>query len=277
MNADSPGATQIRRWSWLQWTAAVAIVFAIHVVLIVVFGARKPLPPGPVERTPSLSMVTETPEDWLALNDATLFALPGNNGFAAPMWTAMAPLNIRQDNWTEDPHWLTLSNSVQMAGLFAAFDKFVNTNHYATVHFEFSLPPEVAVPATPTQPPIAQQSTLQIEGGLAGRRLLSPVKLPSWQDNDIDAPSIVQVLVNGAGNVVSAALLPQEVMAPGNSWVDNTKADQWAVALARSLRFEPLPSAGAGAAMPNALAQLAIGQLIFTWQTVPVTNTNGPE
>lgn len=267
-------------WSWGQWTAAIAIVFAIHIILIFMFGARKTAPPVAVRNAPSLSLVNESPGDWLTLNNATLFALPGNDGFAASMWTEGAPLNliVKQD-WTEAPHWLTLSNSVQMTGLFTDFKSFVETNRFAAIHFEYSLPPQVAAPATPTQPPIAQQSTLQIEGGLASRRLLNPVKLPSWQDTDIDAPSVVQVLVNASGNVVSAALLPQEIMSQGSSWepslAHNREADRWAVEAARSLRFTPLPSDGTGGL--DSPGRLAIGQLIFDWQTVPVTNTNGPE
>jgi len=279
MSVDYPGPKPIRKWSWLRWATAIGIVFVIHVILIFVFGAWKPVPQAPAQHTTSLALVNESPGDWMALNNATLFALPGNNGFAASMWTEIAPLNIRPENWTEEPHWLTLSNSVQAAGLFSAFKNFVNTNRMAAIHLEFNLPPEVAAPATPAQPPIAQESTLQIEGDLAGRRLLSSVKLPSWEDSDVDAPSIVQVLVNAAGNVVSAALLPQAVMSPGNSWepplTDNTKADRWAVDLAHSLRFSPSPSGGPD--KPNAMARLAIGQLIFNWQTVPVTNTNGME
>jgi hypothetical protein len=277
MTVDSPGPTLIRRWSWLHWTAAIAIVFAAHVVLIFIFGARKPAPPVPVQNTPSLSLVDASPGDWLALNNAALFALPGNNGFAASLWAELPPPNLRfKQDLTEQPHWLTLSNSVQMAGLFAAFKSFIKTNRFPVVHFEFNLSPEVAAPATPTQPPIAQQSTLEIDGELAGRRLLSPVILPSWQDADIDAPSIVQVLVNPAGNVVSSALLPQEIMSQGNSWepplTHNAKADRWAVEQARSLRFAPLPSSDSAAS--DAQSRLAIGQLIFNWQTVPQLATN---
>jgi hypothetical protein len=231
--------------------------------------------------------VNETPGDWLALNNPTLFALPDNNGFAASMWTELAPLTVHQRNWTEEPHWLNPSNSLQMAGLFAPFNRFAKTNRFAHVHFEFSAPPEVAAPATPTQPPIAQQSTLRIEGALAGRPLLTPIKLPSWQDSDIDAPTIVQVLVNAAGDVVSAALLPQEVLPQGNSWeppsTDNHRADQWAVEMARSLRFAPLPPGkgsqivpvyGQAAQNAAALSHLAVGQLIFDWQTTSQTVTN---
>ena len=276
MNADSPGTTPARKWSWSRWTAAVAIVFLLHVILIFIFGARKPLPPAPAHHSPSLALVAESPADWLALNNATLFALPGNNGFAASMWMELPPLTIHQQNWIEEPHWLSPSNSLEVAGLFATFNRFVQTNRAAAIHFEFNLPPEAAAPTIPTQPPIAEHSTLQIQGEIARRRLLTPIRLPSWPDSDIDAPSIVQVLVDAAGNVISAVLVPQEVMLPENSWeppwTHNKKADPWAVAEARTLRFSALPSGQA--AGTNALSRLAIGQLVFNWHTVAVTTTN---
>ncbi|HEV2329761.1 MAG TPA: hypothetical protein VGY56_13345 [Verrucomicrobiae bacterium] len=287
MSAESPESVHDGKWSWLRWTTAVAIVFAAHVVLIFVFGARKNVAPVPVRNAPSFALVDESAGDWLALNNATLFALPGNDGFAASMWTELPPLDIHHKPWTEEPQWLRPSNTLQMAGLFAPFNRFVETNHFARVHFEFNLPPEVSVPASPTQPPIAQLSTLRIEGALAGRSLLTPVRLPSWQDSDIDAPSIVQVLVNAAGNVVSAVLLPQEALSPGNSWepalTHNRQADQWAVQLARTLRFVPLPDEDAGqpgsANSPTtqtsaSLARVAIGRLVFDWQTAPQADTN---
>ena len=262
----------------MRWTAAVAIVFLLHVVLIFTFGARKSSHPAPVRHVPSLELVAESPDDWLTLNDATLFALPGNNGFAASMWMEMPPIPIQPQGWTEEPHWLSPSNSIQMGGLVSTFNRFVQTNHFAGIHFEFNLPPEAAAPETPTQPPIAQYSTLQIQGEIAKRRLLTSVHLPSWPDSDVDAPSIVQVLVDAAGNVVSAVLLPQENMSPANSWepslTHNTKADPWAVGLARTLRFSPLPSGDAAGS--GALSRLTIGELVFNWRTVPipVTTTN---
>lgn len=274
MTADSPGPTRGRKWTWLRWTAAIAIVFAAHVVLIFIFGARKPVAPVSVRHASSLALVNDAPGDWLPLNDATLFALPGNYGFAASMWAELPPMPIHPPHWSEEPRWLSPSNTLQMAGLFASFNQFAQTNRFVRIHFEFYVPPTTAAPATPTQPPIAQLSTLRVEGELAGRLLLTPIKLPSWPDSDIDEPTIVQVLVNAAGDVVSAVLLPQSVLSPGNSWepplTDNQHADKWAVAMARSLRFAPLPDAADGPAVQNStLSRMAIGKLIFNWQTVP--------
>jgi hypothetical protein len=276
MSADSPGPTPARRWSWSRWTTAVAVVFLLHVILIFTFGARKNIQPPAVKHAPSLALVAESPGDWLALNNATLFALPGNSGFAASMWTELPPIPIHQENPTEEPHWLSPSNSLQMAGLVVPFSRFVQTNHFGGIQFDFNMPPEVAAPATATQPPILQSSTLQIQGEIARRQLLTPIHLPSWPDTDVDAPSKVQVLVDAGGNVVSAVLLPPEIMSPENSWepplVHNKKAEAWAVQAASALHFAPLPSGVT--AGPNTLARLAVGQLVFNWYTVPVTTTN---
>ena len=276
MNADAPGPPPIQTWTWSLWAAAIAIVFALHVVLIFTFGEHKPIQPVSVKNTPSLALVNESPGDWEALNDATLFALPGNNGFAGSVWAEIPlSLELRKHDTIEAPHWLSQTNSVLTAGLGAAFHAFVQTNRYGEIHFEFSPPAEAAAPEVSTEPPLPERSTMQIEGELAGRRLLTPLTLPAWQDTGIDAPSVVQVLVDAAGNVVSAALLPQDIMTQGNPWEprlnDDKSADQWAVALARTLRFAELPT---DAARTNALSRLAIGQLIFNWRTMPVTTTN---
>jgi len=237
-----------------------------------------PIRPVPVKDIPSLTLVNESPGDWLALNDATLFALPANNGFAANMWAEIAPFDLRRRDALEAPHWLSPTNALLTAGLGAAFNSFVQTNPHAAIHFEFIPPAQTAAPDVPDQPPLPDRSTLQIEGELAARPLLTPVTLPAWQDAGVDAPSIVQVLVDAAGNVVSAALLPQDIMMQGNPWEPplnhDASADQWAVALARTLQFKPLPT---DAARTNALSRLAIGQLIFNWRTMPVTTTNGAQ
>lgn len=277
MNADAPGPPPIQRWTWSRWAAAIAIVFALHVVLIFIFGEYKPVQSVPVRNTPSLALVNDSPGDWQALNDPTLFALPANNGFAGSIW-AEIPLSLEPRRWPdkiEAPHWLSPTNSVLAASLGATFNTFVQTNRYVAIHFEFSPPTQVAVPEVPAEPPLPGRSTMQIEGGLAGRHLLTPVTLPAWEDTGVDAPSVVQVLVDAAGNVVSAALLPQDIMTQGNPWEprlnDDKSADQWAVTMARTLRFAELPT---DAARTNALSRLAIGQLIFNWRTMPVTTTN---
>ena len=75
------------------------------------------------------------------------------------------------------------------------------------------------------------------------------------------APSRVQVLVDEAGDVVSAVLLPPDN--PAEAAGHDAAADQRALALARAARFAPS-------------SRLTVGQMIFNWRTVPPPATNAP-
>ena len=78
---------------------------------------------------------------------------------------------------------------------------------------------------------------------------------------DVIAPSKVQVLVDEAGAVVSAVLLPPDNRAGAAAQYD--PADQRALELARAARFAPS-------------SRLTVGQMIFNWRTVPPPATNAP-
>ena len=104
--------------------------------------------------------------------------------------------------------------------------------------------------------PAPANSTLRVADDLANRRLLNPPELQPWAAADLLTNTVVQVLVNAEGNVVTHTLL-----APGSG---DPKADQRALALARTARFQPLRGAAPA---------LTLGVLIFEWRTVPLTNT----
>ncbi len=278
---SAPDGSPALGWTWTHWLAAITIVFALHVTLIFIFGSHKPITPEPVKNAPSLALTGESADSLPGQNNATLFALPDRDGFSGLMW-APPPLSFHQQDWTEDPHWLADTNPLAVNELGAAFKHFVQTNHFAKTSFEFNQSPPLVVPVFKPQPILAQDSTLQVEGEIAHRPLLNPVKLTSWPNSDVIAPSPVQVLVDAAGNVVSATLLP-----PMNSWepsavrdtvepapVRDPDADQRAVEIARNARFAPL-SSHAGSLGTGPLTHLAVGQLIFNWQAVPVIATNG--
>jgi hypothetical protein len=274
-----PAAPPVQHWTWIRWLVAIAIVFVLHVMLIFIFGAHKPVRPEPVVNAPSLALASGA-NSWLDLNNATLFALPDQNGFAGEMWAPIL-LPLHQHDWTEEPHWLAGTNSLPVSELGARFDHFVQTNVFAEVALDFTLSPPLASPVVPPPAP-PQGSSLRIEGDIVKRPMLNTLSLPSWPYADVIAPSVVQVLVDAAGNVVSATLLPPDsYLEPsalgdsmGPSAVRYAEADQRAVELARSARFAPL-SPDAGSIEANPLAQLTVGRLIFDWETLPATNANG--
>lgn len=247
-------------WPLSRWLLLIALVLAAHLALIFTFGGRKPITPRVASNVPELSLATEA-SAWLALNNPTLFALPNVNDFAWRAWLEPPHLEFKpRDDWTENPRYLSLP----VGELGAVFSQFMQTNRFTTFRFKLRPPPEFSVPLAPLEPPLAKTSTLRIEGDLAQRQLLTRMKLSSWPATDIIAPSRVQVLVNAAGNVISAVLLPSNHPGP-TAGVRDAAADQRALELARAARFAPASG-------------LTIGNLIFDWCTIvpPATKTNSP-
>jgi len=262
--ADSPAAWLAApkppdkgRWPLNRWLILIALVLAVHVALLFVFGSRKQAASlRAVANVPTLTLAGR-PDEMLALNDPTLFALPRAGDFAAGVWAQPPVTNRPSFAWTEPPRWLSLS----AADLMMAFNRFMQTNRRA--EFEPRLKPSVRLSALtqPIEPALAQSSVMRLGGNLAQRRLLTPMNLPSWPYADVIAPSLVRVLVNEAGDVVSAVLLPSDSSLEALSHYE--PADQCALELARAARFAPAP-------------RLTIGRMLFDWHTVPPPATNAP-
>jgi hypothetical protein len=240
-------------WSRKKWLTVVAIIFAAHVAIIFAFGDRKQIVPRAVKNVPMLKLADDS-DELLALDDPTLFALPHLEGFAGPGWLETPRVQFHRQDWTEQPRWLPLPAE----NLGATFQQFMRTNFFASRALDFKPEAKLSAPP-PVEPALAQSSTLQIAGELAQRKLLNEINPPSLPFNDIIAPSIVQVLVDAAGEVVSAVLLPPEnsVEAAGRADIGDTNA----LRIARALHFAPAKT-------------LTVGQIVFNWRTIPMTTTN---
>jgi hypothetical protein len=243
-------------WPLSRWLILVALVCALHIGLLCMFGARKQIVPRPVTDAPTLKLADGS-DELLALNDPTLFALPHSRDFVTAIWSQAPVVKRPPFRWTEAPRWLPLPTDE----LMMVFTRFMRTNYFAGIALQLKPPVRLNAPAQPVEPALAQVSTMRVEGGLTQRRLLTPMDLPSWPFPDVIAPSQVQLLVDGAGNVISAILLPSDNNLEALSHYD--AADRRALELARAARFAPAP-------------RLTIGQLIFTWHTVPAPATNSP-
>lgn len=242
-------------WPWSRWVLLILLAFVAHIGLIFALSERKPIVPRPPAAAPALRLLTGG-EDWLALNDPTLFALPHARGFAGAAWLKMPRVKFPSFEWSEPPRWLPLPVE-QLGGTFL---RFMQTNAFVQLAFEARPPPLLSRPAAPPDgfAPLLR-STVRVEGELTARPWLNPPPLPPWSGTDLPADSVVQVLVDAAGNVRSATLLP-----PFSGSKTN---DQLALGLARNARFAPL----AGDA-----AKLNLGTLIFSWQGAPTLVTNPP-
>jgi hypothetical protein len=238
-------------WTFGRWLAIIALVFAMHIALIFLFGERKKNIPRAVTNVPVLELENNSGE-LLALNDPTLFALPHQRDFASAVWLKMP--NVKQPlfRWTEPPHPLPLAAD----NLGMAFGQFMQTNFFASRPLDFKPAAELSTPTLPVETVPAKNSTIQIEGELAQRQLPSEISLTNWPYADVIAPSKVQALVDAAGNVVSTVLLPPDNGFTAADYYD--AANQRALEIARSLRFTPSSSP-------------TFGRIIFNWHTVPPT------
>jgi len=234
-------------WSRGRWWLAVGLVFAAHIGFIFAFSDRKPVMPRPSAFAPTLKLVTDSGE-LLALDDPTLFALPHRKGSAGATWLQSPVVQFQPFRWTELPRLLPLP----VEELGSTFARLMQTNVPPAFELETKPVPEFTMPVVPeTAPPPPARPALRIAGGLANRPLLNPPGLRSWSAMEVQTNTVAQLLVNAVGDVMSATLLP-----PGSG---SKKADQWAMDLARTVRFAPLRS-GTG--------KLTVGALIFEWRTL---------
>jgi len=243
-------------WPLNRWLMLIVLVFAVHVLLLFVFGARKQVVSRAAADAPTLRLA-DSSDELLALKDPTLFALPRSGDFVTAAWSQPPVVTQPSFRWMEPPRWLPLSADE----LMAVFSQFMQSNRVASFALQLKPPVKLSAPSPPFGPALAQNSTMRVEGDLTQRRLLTPMELPSWPYADVIAPTKVQVLVDEAGDVVSATLLPSDNSLEALSHSD--AADQRALELARAAHFAPA-------------TRLTIGQMIFTWRTVPPPATNPP-
>jgi len=255
-----------RQWPRRRWWTLITLVFAAHLGLIFALGDRQPITARPPAAAPTLlladarffSLFPETNHvmfaELLALHDPTVFALPHRRSFAGAAWLRMPNVKFQPFRWSEPPRLLLLP----VESLGATFTQFMLTNRPAPPELEIKPAPELTMPVAPEAGPmIPPRSTLRIAGELAGRRLLNPPKLEPWAASDLLTNSVVQVLANADGNVISSTLLARS---------GSQGADRFALDAARVARFEPWRDRG---------AKLSLGAMIFEWRTVPTTNAPG--
>lgn len=251
MNApsvESPG------WTRGRWLRAVGLAFGAQLALIFAFGERGPTPlrparPSTVTLWPGGARLEPVPYE-----NPVLLVLPGEQGYSGPAWMRVPPLARPEQTWTEPPRWLPLTPET-LGGI-----SIRTSEPPPRISWEFAgkPPPQPATPQEPDTPRIlAAESRLVLEGDLAGWPLLNAPPLPTWPGEDVLSSSVVQVQVDGLGQVFSAVLLAGSGL---------PQADQRALELAMALRFVPRPAATTN--------EWARGIVRFEWHTLPVAMTN---
>ena len=246
-----------QRWPFRRWLMGFVLVLAMQTAFFFSLGNYSPKTPIKPNAAPSVRLMADT-SDRHFLDDPTLFALPHTNGFSGEAWLRIAPLEFHPMDWSEAPRPLPLDE----AQLGAEFEHFVQTHRFAA--FEITVKPQsgLTLPDIPAVTPLSTRSTLRIEGDLARRRLLSPLELPPQASSDLITNSVVQLMVDALGNPIS-----EVVLSPGSG--SQKVADQHALDLAKSARFEPIEITGPGREK-NPDAAVTLGTMVFEWQTTPM-------
>lgn len=246
------------RWPRKRWWLFIGLVFCAQASLVCWLGETSLPQPRPPSRAPVLRIASAAP--IVALTDPTLFALPHAQSFSGEAWLKAPPPPLLSLDWSESPVWLELP-AEQPGQLFA---RFAETNHFETRR-SFRTDAALTMPKIPGAHAVGEQSRIQITGELARRRLLTSFELPAWPHNDVLNNSVVSVLVNPAGQTLSADLVSASGL---------PAADQDALTLAANATFESIEQTGPNRT-ENALQGLTWGNIIFVWRTVPMTNAPG--
>lgn len=245
-----------RGWSPSRWIFCVTFAFAAHIGLIFAFGNRDRVVPRTAVNAPAIQLATGRSELQI-LDDPTLFALPHPRGFAGASWLRLRNIEFAPFRWSEPPQLMALP----VAQLGNALLSYAETNPVPRLELQTqppTRPTRLASIAGTTA--LKQRSAARVSGDLANRRWLNaPALLRSWPATDLLTNSVVQVVTDGDGQILSAALMP-----PGSG---SKAADLRALELARSAQFAPVP---------RAIGKLTVGAMIFEWHAVPVPDTNAP-
>jgi TonB family protein len=239
------------RWNWKKLVYFTVLVFAAQCAFLFLTGNKKFPRPRSVENVPQFQLADKANE-LIALEDPTLFVLPHIEDFVPAVWRQLPFIPPPSIRWTEPPPYLPPATE----GFGAEFAAFMASNRFEQLPLNFKPVPVITSPEVRVESLLPPSSNARFTGGLAGRQLRKPVSVPTLAVNDVLAPSRVQLLVDGDGNVISTVLLDSSGSDP---------ADQKALAIAQQTQF--VPAGG-----------LTFGEMIFNWQTVPqpVTTTNAP-
>jgi hypothetical protein len=285
ITAMMPGLVERPRWAGRRWWTMVGLVFALQLTIIFWLGEHEQLLPRRAIAGPGLKLTefeaakllelnradakklligneTETEAArLLELDDPTLFALPHREDFAGLAWLVATNQEFHPFVWSEPSTWLPLPTQE----LGAAFQRLI-TSTESNSFWTASLPEvEIGPPAISSADDFPQRSMLRLSGGLANRRLLKPIELPSIPSPEILTNTRVQLAVGADGRPFSPTLLY-----PGSG---SPIADSNALWQATVARFESL-SGNDSASLTNPLIGMTWGQMIFEWHTLPMATTN---
>ena len=181
-------------WTTRRWLTTISLLLLLHVGLIFALAKRIPGHFQPAEnkttdfRLAAPDFSTSLLEK-LPTADPTVFVLPSRHGFYGRSWLGVKPVEYEAPDWSEPPRWLALNAG--KLGLAAADFEPASTLPPLQINEKLS-PLETSDPYA-LVPPLQQSSLMQLEGGLALRKLREQPVLPSWTYSD---PGVSTIYAN---------------------------------------------------------------------------------
>ena len=246
---------EFQPWSRVRWASTISLAIGIQLVVALTL-SRRPATAQRLIKTTQVILPEHVAVELQELTDPTLFARGGPWHSSAP-WLDTPPLPPVETDWEQPSQWLALDASA-LGRTFLELARAHGSSFHGTALKAAPKPSLTSPPASPK--PLRTSSTLHATGDLVNRRLLNAPKQPSWPSKDVLLPSAVRVVVDAQGRVTSSILI---------SGSGSRQADRLAVAQAQRIRFSPAPD-------PANARPLTLGELVFTWHTIPKTNAPQP-
>lgn len=241
------------RWSWAHWTLVISLFFGGEAAALLRFFRWPDTTPPPVaglprfEVGPEFSNPSSESQRGKLGGDPTFLALPSDTGFSRTPVHRITPSEYSPAEYREIAVWLPPSGAIEVPS--------ISRPHAPQL--------DLPVPRLPGERTAAKllPDSSWVEVQAPGRRLSRPIVPPVWTNSDTLPPTVVEVSLNAAGEVLSARLISiRAVESNGTS-----RADEEALALARRARFEPLPPAAANLDDPVAITGWQ--RLIVHWHS----------
>ncbi len=193
-------------------------------------------------RTVPGTLTEERIEQTFFANNPMLFPLASQHGFSGNGWMAVQRPGYELPEEMEPPRWLALR--ADRLGLV------MPTEPRSDLPFQLGQQSTPQIEALPVFVPtvvVKTNSVVRVDSGLSERAIALPMALLAQVGTEVLSNSVVDIAVNGAGEVVSRRLALSS---------HSKKADRDALQQAKLLRFRPLNSVGT-----------IWGQAIFEWAT----------
>ncbi len=267
-------SVETRSWSPLKWAVVVACILALQAGFFFWF-AR---PPGLPSRPHSAGLAVVMPDGHPAYLQGAVNPLvlvrPDAHGFSGRAWLQIPPVTYNPQESNPPPFLLQPQTDRFGADITESMSNDLSRRFEVV---SASGPRFTPMDYSPTHAAHGLESTLTIEGKLAGRPLLNRPALKQQPADTILSNSVVLVMVDADGRVFAPPVLAtMGSVGAGASPDAQAVADGEALATAAGLRFQPLARLP-GQSRPDS-SSLTAGRLVFRWQTMPkpAPGTNDP-